>query len=131
MQRTPLHSPPVSLPSSPVLKAASHNIVPFVAPLDQHDVEPHLTSQGRLLIPEVRPNRLPQQRHYKAKGGILSRPNRSSSIASELHNPPRKSWVSSLGKLHVVQEHLQLCGYQMYAVEKWYFFCLFPLRRIH
>ncbi|GJJ07467.1 hypothetical protein Clacol_001669 [Clathrus columnatus] len=114
MQRSPLHSPPSSLPSSPVLKATvSYNSVPFVAPLDH--AEPQ-ASQRRLLIPEVRPTRSPPQRMSKSKGGILSRPNRSGSITSEISSQAKKSWVSSLGRLCIVQERLQLRGYQMVVV---------------
>lgn len=128
MQRSPYHSPPSSLPSSPVLRATSpYNSVPFVAPLDQRDVELHMP-QRRLLVPEVRSTRISQQRQPKAKGGILGRPHRSSSVTGESSSHPKRNWVSSLGKLQVVQERLELHGYQIYAVEKWYIYSSFALK---
>lgn len=114
---TPLNSPYSSQPSSPHLSAVPQHSLPAIASLNNSEVH---VPQRRLLVPTVRRTRVAHSRTHKVKTGRLTRPARSSSLGAELGpNRESKDWVSALGKMHIVEEQLELRGYQMYAVEKW------------
>lgn len=92
-------------------------MLPTIASLNNSEV--HIP-QRRLLVPTVRRTRVAHSRTQKAKSGRLTRQARSGSLGVELGpNRECKDWVSALGKMHIVEEQLELRGYQMYAVEKW------------
>ncbi|KAF8463766.1 hypothetical protein JB92DRAFT_3150290 [Gautieria morchelliformis] len=113
---TPLSSPHSSQPSSPLLSPAHTHSLPTIASLNHALL---YVPQRRLLVPTVRRSRVPHPRPQKTKAG--RRQNRSGSLGAELGpNRECKDWVSALGKMHIVEDQLELRGYQMYAVEKWH-----------
>lgn len=123
-QLSPPHSPQSSRPSSPLLTPIPQRSLPFIPPLNPDTHVP----QRRLLIPSVRP---PRPRISRTRTSRLTRNSRSGSLSLETNpnSKESKEWMSALGLL-IVDDQVELKGYQMYAVEKWYipFYCLCNVR---
>lgn len=118
-RNTPLNSPHSSQPSSPLLSATPQFSLPTITSLNNSQVH---VPQRRLLVPTVRRLRVAHPRPpQKPKAGKLNRQTRSGSLGAGLGpNRESKDWVCALGKMHIVEDQLELRGFQMYAVEKWY-----------
>ncbi|KAF8592329.1 hypothetical protein K439DRAFT_1655872 [Ramaria rubella] len=116
-RRSPFNSPPSSLPSSPLVSAVNHASLPLPTPLNVGDGH---TPQRRLLVPTVRQTRLTSPRFHRSRTGKMTRQSRSGSLGAELGpNRENKDWVSMLGRMHIVEDQVELRGYRIYAVEKW------------
>jgi len=85
-------------------------------------------TQRRLLIPAVRPATPVSQQHVKGHQHSKSRSGklntgkgmRSGSVGLEaVMGGAGRDWVGALGKMRVVEEQMEVRGFQMYAVEKW------------
>jgi hypothetical protein len=82
-----------------------------------------------LLLPTVRqplPSRtLPPPSHQQRNRSKLARPNYSVDITAPLPRPwsptdTAKDWIGLPLRFEIVTDRLELKGFQIYAVEKWY-----------
>lgn len=115
-------SPTPSQPSSPGISS-------LTAPVNQNIQ--HVYHRRVLLMPAVRPPRLSTAVSYPTRTTRVKH-HADSKLARSRHlsiptmcieapaNPLNAShWFASECKFEVVREHVEVAGYQMYAVEKW------------
>lgn len=118
---------PHSVPTSPL-----HHPLPSSnvhAPMPQIN-----TNKMRLLMPTVRPTRsnilsplvsAPKSPRLKPTTSNKSHRTRSGSNSAELSPPANPAdlgsiWIGKQCRFEIVKEQLEIHGYQMYAVEKWW-----------
>ncbi|KIJ56680.1 hypothetical protein M422DRAFT_22838 [Sphaerobolus stellatus SS14] len=113
-----ISSPQSSRPSSPLLSAAPIAHRPIsqltLALLDNIHTNHERSAHRRLLIPTVR--------HARSRRGVNKagkRHTRVGSVSGDTHQREAKEWVASFGKMVVVEEQLEVRGFQIHAVEKW------------
>jgi len=139
-------SPPASIPSSPILSPwgnspfGSSVAFPFPPPADPSVLSqfpPPVDPKRCLLIPTVHCSPSSRRDKYMGNSGVKSNRlqraagrARSGGIGSaQLHmsvTPPTPgprryafTWVSKLGRFDIIQEEVEVEGYQIYAVQKW------------
>ena len=139
-------SPPASIPSSPILSPGgnspfgSSTAFPFPPPIDPNASSqslPPVDPKQCLLIPTV--NWSPPSRRDKYTGNSGAKSHRFQKATGrarsggagsvQLHmsvipptpgpRPYEATWDSKLGQFDIVQEEVEVEGYQIYAVQKW------------
>lgn len=139
-------SPPASAPSSPVRSPGSNTpfgssvAFPFPPPVNPSGSSqslPHVDPKQCLLIPTVHYS--PSSRRDKCTGNSAAKSHRlqravgrarsGGAGSMQLHmsvipptpgpRPYEVTWVSKLGQFDIIQEEVEVEGYQIYAVQKW------------